>query len=106
MRSGQSATPVPLLIDLHLVPLLITLVHAMSDDDFLCAGLPVHSDSSEDFVMGVPDPRRRGALSPASAESGGMMKNLLRLPRISSLQEEDLVMVMVCGDADAQLRKG
>ena len=44
---------------------------AMSDDDFTCAGFPERDDSSDDdFVMGMPAPRRRVAGAPALAESG------------------------------------
>ena len=43
----------------------------MSDDDFMCAGFPERDGSSDDdFVMGMPAPRRRVAGAPALVESG------------------------------------
>ena len=54
MRIGQSAISVHLLINLGLQVVLLSLIClvAMSDDDFICAGVPVGESSSDSPLVG------------------------------------------------------
>ena len=91
MRSGQSAIPYLIRFVLQVVTVLICLVQAMSDDDFL-VGLPAGESSSDSsFVVGKAAARRRGAPVPArleaerdgaeSSDSGGFMVGEAAIPR-------------------------
>ena len=73
MCPGQSAIFVPLVL-----PLLICLVQAMSDDDFL-VGVPAGDSSSDSsFVVGKVAPRRRVAGAPAPPAIGGVMDQMMQ----------------------------